>query len=463
MNVQGDDVAIQFTMEVPVPKPKLTLVSMSGLRVGHEELLQRGLKLPGLARRASALSQLPPLGLLTIAALVPETWDIELALDDGVTRESEVAERILSGTSSSTPPRVVAFSALTPSADRAARISRLVQRPNVTTVIGGLHATAAPEHCRPHFDVVVQGDGESTFANLLADVIQGSTTASYRADGSFSLADSPLPRWDLLGEHSPPRYTIQSMRGCPWACSFCAASRMLGPARVKPDERFEAELQAISLQQSRPWIELADDNTFASDRDHGPMLESLRRHGARWFTESDWRIATQPKLLQQISESGCRQILIGLESSVFRYPGMGAKNADWERMLEAVVAIQEAGIVVNGCLIVGADGETKESIARLGDFLEEAPMGEIQLTLQTPFPGTSLYKSLSQSKRLLPGDFSRYTLFDVVYQPDQMTAEQLQDEFNDLVERVFRPEAQARRDSIQKQIRSFRRTARNQV
>tara|TARA_R100000365_G_C2714708_1_gene49027 strand:- start:84 stop:800 length:717 start_codon:yes stop_codon:yes gene_type:complete len=238
---------------------------------------------------------------------------------------------------------------------------------------------------------------------------------------------------------------------------------MLGPARVKPDERFEAELQAISLQQSRPWIELADDNTFASGRDHGPMLESLRRHGARWFTESDWRIATQPKLLQQISESGCRQILIGLESSVFRYPGMGAKNADWERMLEAVVAIQEAGIVVNGCLIVGADGETKASIARLGDFLEEAPMGEIQLTLQTPFPGTSLYKSLSQSKRLLPGDFSRYTLFDVVYQPDQMTAEQLQNEFNDLVERVFRPEAQARRDSIQKKIRSSRRTARNQV
>lgn len=90
-------------------------------------------------------------------------------------------------------------------------------------------------------------------------------------------------------------------------------------------------------------------------------------------------------------------------------------------------------------------------------------MGEIQLTLQTPFPGTSLYKTLLQSERLLPGDFSRYTLFDVVYQPDQMTAEQLQNEFNALIERVFRPEAQARRDSIQKKIRSFRRAARDQV
>ncbi|MFG0266951.1 MAG: B12-binding domain-containing radical SAM protein [Rhodopirellula sp. JB055] len=438
-------------------KPKLTLVAMSGLRVGHEGLLQRGLKLPGLARRASALSQLPPLGLLTIAALVPETWDIELLMDDGVTAVSEVAEQILSG-KSSTQPAMVAFSALTPSADRAARISQLVRRRNVTTVIGGLHATATPDHCRPHFDVVVQGDGESTFAKLLSDFAGGRGRDSYRADGSFSLGDSPLPRWDLLGDHSPPRYTIQSMRGCPWACSFCAASRLLEPARVKPDERFEAELKAIASRKARPWIELADDNTFASGRDHGPMLESLRRHGARWFTESDWRIAKQPELLSQIAESGCRQILVGLESNVFRYPGMGAKNADWQRMLEAVDVIQEAGIVVNGCLIVGADGETPESMERLGDFLEEAPMGEIQLTLQTPFPGTSLYDSLLRSQRLLPGDFSRYTLFDVVYQPDQMTAEQLQNEFNDLVGRVFRPEVQSRRDSIQKRIRSSRRS-----
>ncbi|PHQ36779.1 B12-binding domain-containing radical SAM protein [Rhodopirellula bahusiensis] len=450
-------------MEEPVPRPKLTLVSMSGLRVGHEELLQRGLKLPGLARRASALAQLPPLGLLTIAAMVPESWDIELVLDDGASDEDAVAEQILTGISSPIQPRVVAFSALTPSADRAARISERLRPHKVLTVIGGLHATAAPQHCQPSFDAVVRGDGESTFAKLLADVAGGTLASSYQADGSFSLSNSPLPRWGLLGDHSPPRYTIQSMRGCPWACSFCAASRMLGPARVKPDERFDAELRAIASRQSRPWIELADDNTFASGRDHGPMLESLRRHGARWFTESDWRIAKQPKLLRQIAESGCRQILIGLESSVFRYPGMGAKNADWQRMLEAVDAIQEAGIVVNGCLIVGADGETSESIEKLGDFLEEAPMGEIQLTLQTPFPGTSLYESLLRTNRLLPGNFSRYTLFDVVYEPDQMTAEQLQNEFNNLVERAFRTEAQSRRDSIQKQIRSSRRNAGKQA
>lgn len=430
----------------------LTLVSMSGLRVGHEGLLERGLRLPGLARRASALSQLPPLGLLTIAATVPESWNTSLILDNGACKESETVEQILQ-----TRPDLVAFSTLTPSADRACRISSVLRQFGVTTVVGGLHATAAPEHCMPHFDIVVSGDGETTLPRLLGDWEVGRAQANYCSDGSFSLADAPSPRWDLMGAHAPPRYTLQTMRGCPWACSFCAASRLLGPARIKPDEQIERELEAIASMSSRPWIELADDNTFASPRNHEPMLAALKRHGARWFTESDWRIAERPQLLQQIAESGCRQILIGMESSVFRYPGMGAKTADWKRIVDAMEAIQDAGIVVNACLIVGADGETSSSIERLGDFLETAPMGEIQLTLQTPFPGTSLYDSLRRAGRLLSGDFSRYTLFDVVYRPDSMSPTQLQDEFGNLVSRVFRSQLQQRRDAIVKRIRASRR------
>jgi radical SAM superfamily enzyme YgiQ (UPF0313 family) len=272
----------------------------------------------------------------------------------------------------------------------------------------------------------------------------------------FDLADAPLPRWQLLGDQRPPRYTLQTMRGCPWNCSFCAASRLLGPPRTKPDRRIEAELAAIAALQHRPWIELADDNTFAGQRDHAPLLEMLQHVGARWFTESDWRIALQPELLEQIARSGCRQILIGFESHIFRYAGMGAKTAQWQRMVEAAEAIQAAGIVVNACFILGAEGETERSIEWLGDFLEQAPFGEIQLTLQTPFPGTSLHAALKSSGRLLPGNYERYTLFDVTYQPDAMTVEQLQGAFHALVECVFADNQQQRRNQIQKQIRKLR-------
>jgi radical SAM superfamily enzyme YgiQ (UPF0313 family) len=435
---------------------RLTLVSMSGLRVGHERLAQHGLRLPGLARRATALSQLPPLGLLTIAAMVPENWDVTLLSDDGKDPVESTVGQIFA-----TRPDLVAFSSLTPAVDRAAQISAAVRRHKIKTVIGGLHATADPGFCRQHFDVVATGDGEETIARLLSDWSQDRLQPHYHPVSPFDLSRAPLPRWDLLGSNPPPRYTLQTVRGCPWACSFCAASRLLGPARAKPIDRIQEELNAITNRQTRPWLELADDNTFAVDRDHQPILESLRDCGARWFTESDWRIALQPRLLQQLAGSGCRQILIGFESHVFRYPGMGAKTADLERLVEAAQTIQEAGIVVNACFIVGADGETEASIERLGDFLETAPFGEIQLTLQTPFPGTSLYQSLRRCGRLLTGDFSRYTLFDVVYKPDRMTPEQLQSQFTALIQRVFRHQAQERRDKMTRMIRRHRRQGTN--
>jgi len=431
---------------------------MSGLRVVDPGLLKAGLRLPGLARRAAALAELPPLGLLTIAAVVPEPWQVSLVRDDGTRDVSAVVEEIRD-----TEPTVVAFSTLTPAADRAARISRQLRQLGVTTAVGGLHATAVPDWCRTRFDVVLVGDGESVFPEFLRDYRAGEVKPRYGPNTLPALDDVPIPRWDLWPHADPPRYTIQTMRGCPWACSFCAASRLLGPARVKPTENIVRELAAISGRQPRPWVELADDNTFACEADREDLLQALRDSGARWFTESDWLIGKRPELLRQIARSGCRQILIGLESSVFRYPGMGKKSGTWNEMLNAVQAIQEAGIVVNACFIVGAEGESRDSIEALGRFLDAAPFGEVQLTLQTPFPGTRLYDTFKREGRLLEGDFSKYTLFDVVYRPDRMTPAELQQAFADLIRFVFRPEQQSRRDRIVRSIRGVQRRLRHQT
>ncbi len=432
---------------------RITLVAMNGLRVGHQRVLDAGMRLPGLRRRAAALDQLPPLGLLTLASVIPNEWETTWIEDDGKRPTKQLTEQVLNSS-----PNLVAFSALTASADRAAEVSRQIRAREVPTVIGGLHATALPTWCQQHFTSVVSGDGEPIFANVLDDCRTRQLKPVYRAQTHFDISRSPLPAWHLR-DGEPSRFTLQTSRGCPWACSFCAASRLLGPGRVKSLGAIEQELQTITKLRKRPWLELADDNTFAFDRDHFGLLDLLQSSGARWFTESDWRIANNPKLLEKIAASGCQQILVGVESSVFRYPGMGKKSAEMAEIVEAIVHIQSKGIVVNACFIVGADGETGASIDRLAEFLLDAPFGELQLTLQTPFPGTRLYNQLHSENRLLYNDFSRFTLFDVVYQPDRLSPEQLQERFMHLVETVFSPPQQIRRDGIRKRIRRQRTKA----
>lgn len=264
---------------------------MSGLRVVDPDLLALGMKLPGLSRRASALAQLPPLGLLSIAAVVDPGWSIELITDQSTGTITSTIERIIAS-----QPEVVAFSTLSASADRAAQISERLRQRSITTVIGGLHATGIPEWAAERFDVVTTGDGEATLPMVLSDWENNSLRQSYSPIAPVDISKTPLPRWDLWSQAETPRYTVQTMRGCPWACQFCAASRLLGPARAKSRTRIQQELKQIAAMRSRPWIELADDNTFAGDRDSDGFLEDLKNIGAKWFTESDWisRVVVQP-------------------------------------------------------------------------------------------------------------------------------------------------------------------------
>ncbi|HUE70986.1 MAG TPA: B12-binding domain-containing radical SAM protein, partial [Pirellulaceae bacterium] len=213
------------------------------------------------------------------------------------------------------------------------------------------------------------------------------------------------------------------------------------------------ELAQITSRTPRPLLELADDNTFAGNRDPHELFDALSAAGARYFTEADWRIGERPEVLSGLAASGCAQVLMGIESLVFRYPGMGAKQTELRRIVEAVERVQAAGVAVNGCFIVGAEGETRGSLDRLANFILDSPLAEVQLTLQTPFPGTGLYRRLRDQGRLLPErDWSHYTLFDVTYQPDAISVAELEQGFRDVVQAVFSQEAAARRSQNRRAI-----------
>jgi radical SAM superfamily enzyme YgiQ (UPF0313 family) len=174
---------------------------------------------------------------------------------------------------------------------------------------------------------------------------------------------------------------------------------------------------------------------------------------ARYFTEVDWRVGENPTLLGDLAASGCVQVLVGIESLVFRHPGMGQKTAELSRIMSAVGAIQSAGVAVIGCFIVGCDGETRDSLDRLTEFIHSCDLADVQLTLQTPFPGTALRGRLEREGRFLPSrGWSHCTLFDLTYRPDKMGVAELETAFRDLVCRVFAADETTHRRSIRKRI-----------
>lgn len=453
--------------------PHVALAPLTGLRVREAKLLELGMSLPGLRRRADALAELPALGLLTLAALTPPDWTISYhdgaaalsaasAASDSAASRKAALEQFVEQIAA-TRPTLVALSALTASVEDAYRLATRLRQRGLQVALGGLHATVCPDEAARYVDAVVVGEGEPVWETLLRDAAANELRPLYRPTTVYDLAQAPIPRWDLLGHRPRPRYTLQTERGCPLACDFCGASRLLGGFREKPLARIRAELDALVAHApprhaDQPWLELADDNTFAGTRDPELLFDLFRERGVRYFTESDWRIGQRPELLRGLADSGCEQLLVGVESLVFRYHGMGAKRTELEPMLDSVRAIQEAGVAVNGCFIVGADGETRESLDALAEFLIDSPFAELQVTLQTPFPGTALYRRLEKAGRLLPDrTWSAYTLFDVTFQPDRMGVTELQCGFRDLLTAVFGAGPTARRATIRRRLIRQRR------
>jgi radical SAM superfamily enzyme YgiQ (UPF0313 family) len=341
----------------------------------------------------------------------------------------------------------------------AYRVADAYRALGVPVVFGGLHASVLPDEVAQHADAVVIGEGELTWPEVVRDFQRHGKAGLkqfYREarPGHFDLADGPMPRFDLLAQvpsgpsHAPPelqgtgefhrlgaynRITVQTTRGCPWDCDFCAASKLYGPRyRLKPVERVLAEVDAVRALWRRPFIEFADDNTFVHKPWTKRLLRGLAEREIRYFTETDVSIADDEELLDLLYPSGCRQVLIGFESPR-RASLEGMDQANWkahqhERYLDIIDKVQSRGVSVCGCFIVGLDADTPEIFEELRSFIERSRLLEVQITILTPFPGTRLYRRLLEEGRLLyPGAWDRCTLFDLNFRPQRMSVEQLEE------------------------------------
>ena len=289
-----------------------------------------------------------------------------------------------------------------------------------------------PDEAIEHADAIVIGEAEETWPQVIEDARQGRLKRMYRPTRPWKLAESPIPRFDLLDPAKYNRITVQTSRGCPWKCDFCASSILIAPRyQTKPVERVVEEIRRIKSIWSRPFIEFADDNTFVHQAHSKELMRGLIPEKIRFFTETDISFGEDPELISLARDAGCRQVLIGLESpTTLGLDGMELRS-NWklkqqDRYLEAIQRIQSAGITVNGCFILGLDGQTPEVFDRILEFVRQSGLYEVQVTLQTPFPGTPLYQRLREEGRLFEDRFwEKCTLFDLTHQPKSMTVQEL--------------------------------------
>jgi radical SAM superfamily enzyme YgiQ (UPF0313 family) len=333
---------------------------------------------------------------------------------------------------------------------------------NIPVVMGGITVTSLREQAKEHCTSVVIGEGELLWPELLADFERGTLKPVYVTDREFDLADAPLPRFDQLDPEKYNRLTVQTSRGCPHKCEFCASSILLTPRyKVKPVEKVIAEIRAIKNIWAKPFIEFADDNTFAHRQHYKKLLRELAKEKVRWFTEADVRVAEDDELLALIRDAGCQQILIGLESpgrtSLY---GIELKN-NWklrqqDYYQEAIAKIQSYGITVNGCFILGLDGDTRDVFDEVLHFVRDSDLYEVQITFMTAFPGTPLYARLKHEGRILRDDaWELCTLFDINFQPKNMSAAELQSGFLRLAKQIYSAEeTHARRAKFKRLLKT---------
>ena len=415
---------------------KLGLIAMSGVRCHNKELMDYGLTLPGFVERSKVIASLPSLGLLTLAGMTPD--DVEVEYID-VPDLDELGESLPGEFDA------VAISSFSAMIKDAYTLAARYREAGTKVLLGGLHVTLMPDEAARHADAILIGEAEPIWDEIIGDLKGGALKPRYDARGTtFDFANSPMPRFDLLDITKYNRLTVQTQRGCPFDCEFCAASIRLNPKfRTKPLDRIMAEIAAIKEIWSHPFIEFADDNTFADKRHGLALAEALEGQGVRWFTETDISVAKDPELLKALSRSGCAQILIGLESPQSSALAGVEQKGNWkqrqvERYKEDISRIQDAGVTVNGCFVLGLDDSDASSFDAVYDFVEETGLYEVQVTLMTPFPGTPLYQRLQAEGRILNEDAPELcTLFDVNFQPKNMSVGELENGFRELVGRIY--------------------------
>ncbi len=376
-----------------------------------------------------------PLSLGIIAALTPPDWKIKI-IDENF-REFRYYEADLVG-----------LTAFTSSAPRAYEIAAIYREKGIPTVMGGIHVSMLPEEGMKYVDVVVQGEAESNWPQVIRDFESGNLKRLYNESFSREIRQ-PKPRRDLFY----PGYIcagIQTTRGCPMNCTFCSVSAFNGRHyRFRPIEEVLDELQEIPQK----FVFFIDDNIIGHNevsKERARLLfEGIIKRGIKkyWLSQSSVNIAEDPGLLKLAYQSGCRMLFLGIESESGEQLEEANKKLNipmgptgYEKVFRAIHR-EKIGVIAG--LIFGWDTDTAETIRARARYALRCGADSFQTSVLTPLPGTQLFEKVSAEKRLLytdfPRDWSRYDYFEPTISHPVLQTDHLLKEILAALGKIFFP------------------------
>ncbi len=357
---------------------------------------------------------IPPLGLLTLAAMTPPDYEVRF-VDERVDTVDLDAEA-----------DVVAVSAMTPQAARAYEIADRFRARNIPVVLGGPHPSLLPEEALEHADAVVVGEAEDLWREVLADVCTGRSRGTYVCLHKPDLSALPFPRHDLLSEPNYlPIRSIQVTRGCPLNCEFCTVPKNFGREyRIRPIDDVLAEIGRLPSH-----LYFVDDNLMIKRRSFAGLFDRMADMGKRWTGMAPLAVASDGRYVELLARSGCWSMYVdvGPWLSVGLKGGVSSLKEQVSRSVGYIKTLQDAGIKVMGSFVFGFDYDEEAIFDRTLEFLLMSGMVEAEFLILTPYPNTPLAEKLEAQGRIIDRDWSRYNTTHAVFRPAHMTPEALEE------------------------------------
>jgi len=336
-----------------------------------------------------AKDALTPLAMGILAALTPDGVEISF-YDD---RIEEIP--------SDDMPDLVALSVETFTAKRSYDIARNYRQKGVLVVMGGYHPTLLPDEVSKHADVVVIGDAEGVWEEILEDFENGNLKSLYRGGNYNSLEEYKIDRSIFEGKKYLPVELIQFSRGCRYSCDFCSIDSFYqGNIRIRPVESIVAEIRTLNQKRL---IFFVDDNLFSSKESLYELLDAIQPMKIRWSCQISIDVARDDALLDRLAASGCAIALIGFESLLDENLKQMGKN--WNKKSgdyrDVIAKFHQRGMAIYGTFVFGYDYDTVDVIKDSVDFAKNAKLEIANFNPLTPTPGTKLYKRLEEEGRLI--------------------------------------------------------------